>query len=69
MAKEKKPIASKAFSGACAKDSGIVECDDPWLEHLCREVNRACDKFWTLTEERRIVDREYHNKHPFLQQI
>ena len=67
MAKEKKPIVSKVFSAANQKDSGVAETDDPWMEHLCREVNRACDKFWTMTDERRIIDREYRKKHPFLQ--
>jgi hypothetical protein len=39
---------------------------DAWLVKLSGEVSRACDKFWTTTDERRSVDGQYRRNNPFI---
>lgn len=38
------------------KTSGIRSYQDIWLENLSAEVSRACDRFWTLTPDRRAQE-------------
>jgi hypothetical protein len=55
------------FSAKGAGDSsGFEEKTDALLIKLSGEVSRACDKFWTTTEERRSVDVQYRRNNPFI---
>jgi hypothetical protein len=38
------------------KTAGLKSRSDIWLENLYAEVSRACDHFWTLTAERRLIE-------------
>jgi hypothetical protein len=43
------------------RTSGIEENDyDPWFYETCRMVSIACDKFWTKTEERIMLNDLYY---------
>jgi hypothetical protein len=37
------------------KTSGTRDRGDIWLYNLTLEMNRACDRFWTRTAERRRI--------------
>jgi hypothetical protein len=57
----------KMLSAKGAGDSsGMEEKVDAWLVKLSGEVSRACDKFWTTTDERRSVDGQYRRNNPFI---
>ena len=57
----------KMFSAKGAgNSSGLEERADIWLIKLSGEVSRACDKFWTMTEERRTIDAQYRRNNPFI---
>jgi hypothetical protein len=38
------------------KKTGTRDRGDIWLHNLSMELNRACDLFWTRTEERREIE-------------
>jgi hypothetical protein len=64
---EKITIKDSAFDH---RTSGFEESDyDPWFYETCRMVSIACDKFWTKTEERIMLNELYYksrvNKYGF----
>jgi hypothetical protein len=38
------------------KLAGVREFRDAWLLNLMEETNRACDRFWQATPERRAIE-------------
>jgi hypothetical protein len=38
------------------KLAGVREFRDAWLLNLMEEMNRACDRFWQATPERRAIE-------------
>lgn len=56
----------KSFSakGSC-ETSGMEEKADAWLIKLASEVARACDNFWTKTDERRSLNAQYYKSNPY----
>jgi hypothetical protein len=38
------------------KTAGVKSRSDIWLENLYAEISRACDRFWTRTAERRLIE-------------
>jgi hypothetical protein len=43
----------------------MEEKADAWLIKLASEVARACDNFWTKTDERRSLNAQYYKSNPY----
>jgi hypothetical protein len=48
------------YSAASLTTSGMVDERDVWLINLAAQFDRACNYFWTKTEERRKVQAEFN---------
>ena len=58
--KPKKTLSKKSlYSAGSLTTSGTIDEKDIWLINLAAQFDRACDYFWTKTEERRKVQAEF----------
>jgi hypothetical protein len=59
----------KSFSAkGSSETSGMEEKADAWLIKLSSQVSRACDNFWTKTDERRSVNANFYKSNPYTRQ-
>jgi len=52
-------------AGGSSVYSGGENYYDDYLARLSREVSVACDKFWTMTEERRYINEKHYKSTSF----
>jgi hypothetical protein len=59
-------MKSPASSTSIGHRSGLAGPRDKYLQHILRDLNLACDLFWSRTEERRAIHRRYLATHEYL---